>query len=118
MSIVLLLGLIKLPIAALMLWLPFRNDEAMNAPKSAGTSDEDGGSKTLPAPPRQPGPRRPSGDPRLPGDSPPVSPRSGSRRTRPRRDPHGAPAPPAPRRVRTAAPARPRVLDELPSPGD
>jgi hypothetical protein len=113
MWIVLLLALIKLPIAALMLWLPFRNDEAMNAPKSAGASDDDGGSRTLPGSPRQPGPRRPSRDPRLPGRSPDRGPRPGSGATRPRRDPHGAPAPPAPRRVRTAAPNRRRVLDEL-----
>jgi hypothetical protein len=116
MSIVLLLGLIKLPIAALMLWLPFRDDEAMNAPP--GGSDEDGGSKALPASPLDPHPRRPSGDPRLPGAPPPARPRPGSAATRPRRDPHGSPAPLAPRRVRTAAPDRPRVLDELRSSSD
>jgi hypothetical protein len=113
MSIVLLLALIKLPIAALMLWLPFRNDEAMNAPMSIGTSDEDGGSRALPGSPRQPGPRRPSRDPRLPGGARPRSPGPGSGARRTRRDPHGEPAPAAPRRVRTSAPGRRRVLDEL-----
>ena len=46
----LLLGLIKLPIAGLMLWLPFRNDEAMRAPRSCPeSSDEDGGRRRCPA---------------------------------------------------------------------
>ncbi len=34
--IVLLAGLIKLPLAGLMLWMPFRNDEAMRAPEHPG----------------------------------------------------------------------------------
>jgi hypothetical protein len=76
MVIVLLAALIKLPIAGLMLWLPFRNDEAMRAPEPPDSPDEDGGSKTLPR------------DPSLPRS--------------PRRGPHGTPPPPAPPRVRTA----------------
>ena len=32
-TLIVLLALIKLPIAALMLWIPFRNDEAMHAPE-------------------------------------------------------------------------------------
>ncbi len=34
MWIVLLAAVIKVPIAALMLWIPFRNDEAMRAPEA------------------------------------------------------------------------------------
>jgi hypothetical protein len=77
-----LLGLIKIPLAGLMMWMPFRNDEAMHAPEVTGFASEDGGSHTLPAGPCDPHPRRPL-------------PRS------PRRDPHGSPALPAPARVRT-----------------
>jgi hypothetical protein len=86
----LLLGLIKLPFAALMLWMPFRNDEAMretDVSDSSDSSEEDGGSHTLPAGPRDPHPRMPL-------------PRS------PRRDPHGSPAIPAPARIRTPVRAR------------
>jgi hypothetical protein len=75
-----LLGLLKLPFVALMLWLPFRSDEAMNARGYPDSSEDDGGSKTFPG--GNPHPRPP-----LP--------------RRPRRGPHGAPSPPAPRRVRT-----------------
>ncbi len=48
------LGLIKLPIAALMLWLPFRSDAALHSfptPESESApaeGEDDGGSKTLP----------------------------------------------------------------------
>jgi hypothetical protein len=90
-----LLGLIKLPFVALMLWMPFRHDEAMRAPEitddpdSSDSSDEDGGSRALPAGPRDPHPRMPL-------------PRS------PRRDPHGSPALPAPARIRTSVRARSR----------
>ena len=34
--ILMLAALIKLPIAALMLWIPFRNDEAMRVPEGLG----------------------------------------------------------------------------------
>lgn len=81
-----LLGLIKLPFVGLMLWMPFRNDEAMRAADAQDASDsseEDGGSHTLPAGPRDPHPRMPL----------PRSPRH--------RDPHGSPALPAPARIRT-----------------
>jgi hypothetical protein len=61
-----LFGLIKLPLAALMLWLPFRDDASMRVEQASGSADEDGGSRTLPAGPRRPrrpwpAPRRPSG---------------------------------------------------------
>ncbi len=81
---VLLAGLIKLPVAALMLWLPFRYDESMQSTDVSDSSEEDGGSKALPGGPLDPHPRAPL-------------PRS------PRRGPHGGPAPPSPRRVRTNA---------------
>ncbi len=83
MLLVLFAALIKLPIAGLMLWIPFRDDEAMRAPQEPGSSDDDGGSKTLPGGASDPRPRSPL-------------PRS------PRRGPHGSPPPPPPRRVRTA----------------
>ena len=86
-----LLGLIKLPFLGLMLWMPFRHDEAMRAPTDApdpsDSSEEDGGSRALPASPRDPHPRMPL--PRFP-----------------RRDPHGSPAIPAPARVRTPVRAK------------
>jgi hypothetical protein len=85
--IVIFAGLIKLPIAALMLWIPFRYDESMRAPDASDSSEEDGGSRALPGGPLDPHPRGP-----LP-------------RT-PRRGPHGSPSPPAPRRVRSKPPAR------------
>lgn|SRR5487761_1687790 len=90
--IFLLLGLIKLPIAALMLWIPLRSDEAMSAKDDDGRSsaeDDGGGSKVLPAGPRNPHPR------------PPLS---GGRR----RGAHGTPPPGSPKRVRHAH-ARVRV---------
>ena len=82
-----LLALVKVPLAALMLWIPFRSDEAMIAREDfpASESEDDGGSKVLPGAPGDPHPRRP-----LP--------------VRPRRGPHG-PAPASPPRVRRA-PAR------------
>jgi hypothetical protein len=88
--ILLLLTLIKLPIAGLMLWIPFRDDEAMRSPEASDSSEEDGGSHALPASPLDPHPRAPH--PR-----------------RPRRGPqHGSPTP-APRRVRTPARSTRRV---------
>src|SRR5580700_7789808 len=88
--VIVLLGLAKLPIAALMLWIPFRNDQAMNMAAAvdsdeSSASDDDGGSKTLPTSPLDPHPRAPHPHPR-------------------RRGPHGSdPLPPSPPRVRTAA---------------
>jgi hypothetical protein len=87
----LLFGLVKLPIAGLMLWMPFRYDESQQPPVEASdSSEEDGGSKALPGGPLNPHPRSPL--PRLP-----------------RRGPHGGPSlpePPRPR-LRTAAPRQP-----------
>jgi hypothetical protein len=79
--ILLFAGLLKIPLAALMLWVPFRYDESLRAAENPDASDEDGGSKALPGGPLDPHPRMPR--PRLP-----------------RRGPHGSPAPPSPRRVR------------------
>jgi hypothetical protein len=80
--ILLFAGLLKIPLAALMLWIPFRYDESLRAPENPDSSEEDGGSKVLPSGPRDPHPRLPH--PR-----------------RPRRGPHGSPAPSSPARVRT-----------------
>ncbi len=76
-------ALVKIPLAGLMLWIPFRYDESMNAADIPDSSEEDGGSKALPGGPLDPHPRAP-------------------RTPRPRRGPHGSPPPPSPRRVRTA----------------
>ena len=81
MWIVLLAGLVKLPIAALMLWIPFRYDEATQSQDVSDSNEEDGGSKALPAGPLNPHPRSP-----LP--------------RHPRRGPHGSPSPSAPPRIR------------------
>ena len=87
---VILAALIKLPIAALLLWIPFRYDESMRVPEAQDSSEEDGGSKALPGGPTDPHPRSP-----LPRN--------------PRRGPHGQPSPPSPRRVRTTLVGRRRV---------
>jgi hypothetical protein len=88
MWILLATALIKIPIVALMLWIPFRHDEAMRSPEVVqDSSEEDGGSKALPGGPLQPHPRPPL--PRLP-----------------RRGPHGSPPSPAPRRVRSSPASR------------
>ncbi len=81
--ILLVAALIKLPIAALMLWIPFRYDESMRAPDVEDSSEEDGGSRALPGGPLDPHPRAP-----LPH--------------KPRRGPHDAPSLAPPPRVRTA----------------
>ncbi|HEX9481108.1 MAG TPA: hypothetical protein VF927_03315 [Solirubrobacteraceae bacterium] len=83
MWVLLLAGLIKLPIAALMLWIPFRYDESQIATEASDSNEDDGGSKALPGGPLNPHPRSPF--PR-----------------RPRRGPHGSPSPASPPRVRTA----------------
>jgi hypothetical protein len=95
--VIVLLGLVKLPIAALMLWLPFRDDQAVNTTAggadadASGDSEDGGGSVALPASPLDPHPRSPLPRPR-------------------RRGPHGSGAPPAPRRIRRPAiPARLRT---------
>lgn len=83
MWILLLLGLLKLPIAALLFWIPYRYDESMRVVEADATdsSDEDGGSKALPGGPLNRHPRGPR-------------PRS------PRRGPHGSPSPGSPPRTR------------------
>lgn len=81
LTLIVLLGLIKLPLVALMFWIPFRFDEQASVPIT-DSSDEDGGSKALPASPRDPHPRAPSHGPR------------------PRRGPHGGTSLPTPSRVR------------------
>lgn len=92
--LIVLIGLIKLPIAALMLWFPFHDDAALSAEQS-DRSDDEGGSHATPAGPLDPRPRRP-----LP---------SGPFPRRPRRGPHGSPPPPSPRRVRSASRGSRRV---------
>jgi hypothetical protein len=81
-----LMGLIKLLVASLMLWLPFRSDAAMSAleDENRSDSDDEGGSKKFPGSPTEPHPRLP-----LP--------------RRPRRGPHGSPSPSPPARVRANA---------------
>jgi hypothetical protein len=79
--LVLFAAIIKLPIAALLLWLPYRYDESMRTADAPDASDEDGGSKALPGSPLDPHPRTP-----LP--------------RHPRRGPHGSPGPASPPRVR------------------
>jgi hypothetical protein len=79
--LLLLMGLIKVPIAALMLWIPLRSDDAMNAYQDdaqRSVDEGDGGSGVLS---QDPHPHRPAP--------------SG-----PRRGPHGSPPPPSPRRIR------------------
>jgi hypothetical protein len=88
--VLMIAALIKLPIAGLMLWIPFRNDDAVRSQDVTDSSEEDGGSKALPGSPLDPHPRTP-----LP--------------RRPRRGPHGSQPPPAPRRTRTRVRSSRRV---------
>ena len=79
--VILVLGLIKLPLVGLLLWMPFRADPPVD---DASDSQDDGGSKTLPGGPFD-GRRHPRGPlPRAP-----------------RRGPHGTPSPGPPERVRS-----------------
>ncbi len=78
-------ALVKIPLAGLMLWIPYRHDEALRPVESSDSSEEDGGSKALPGGPLNPHPRAPHP-------------------SKPRRGPHGSPSPGTPARVR--APAR------------
>jgi hypothetical protein len=94
-TLIVLLAVIKLPIAAMMLWMPFRNDAALHASEPPDRSDDDGGSRATPAGPLDPHPRRP-----LP---------FGPKPRRPRRGPHGSPPPPSPRRVRATSRSTRRV---------
>jgi hypothetical protein len=90
--VIVLLGLLKLPVAALMLWIPFREDQAMYAratgdAEESGAAEDDGGSIALAGSPLDPHPRSPRPRPR-------------------RRGPHGGDAttpPPSPPRVRRPA---------------
>lgn len=84
--LVFLVAAVKIPIAALMLWLPFRSDGKQGEDVTGSSSDDgDGGIKAPQVPPRTPHPR-------------------GPRRTPRHRGPHGTPA--SPPRVRLPAPAR------------
>jgi hypothetical protein len=92
--LILTLGLVKLPLAALMLWIPLRSDAALESrPPASALSDEgDGGSRTLPDGAEGGGPRSGARHPRPP---------RGGRW--PRRGPHGGVAgerAPSPVRVR------------------
>jgi hypothetical protein len=87
-----LFALIKLPLIGLMLWMPFRNDEADDRARS-----------THPTPPTPP--RRMEAAIRCPPGPIDPHPRMPLPRT-PRRDPHGSPAIPAPARVRTPVRAK------------
>jgi hypothetical protein len=97
-SLLITFALIKLAVASMMLWLPFRTDSAVIAiddpPRTDSTDDEDGGTKVPSDEASNPHPRQP--------------------RPRPsRRGPHGSPSPDAPRRVRfdrTHLRARPRYI--------
>jgi hypothetical protein len=87
-------ALVKIPVAALMLWIPYHYDESAEIPDDVSdSSEEDGGSKALPGGPRDPHPRAPR----------PQKPRPQN----PRRGPHGSPSPPSPARVRTSTGTRP-----------
>jgi hypothetical protein len=82
-----LVALVKVVIAALMVWIPMRSDSAMDVFEDQSGSDQpdagedEGGSKTLSGTPAEPHPRLP-------------------RPRRPRRGPHGSPSIPSPSRVR------------------
>jgi len=82
--VLLLFTLIKLPLAGLFLWIPYRYDESMAEPEASDSSEEDGGTKALPGGPRNPHPRSP-------------------RPPKPRRGPHGSPRAAPPARIRTRA---------------
>jgi hypothetical protein len=74
------LALVKVPIAALMLWLPFRTDERLIEPESSeGDSDGSGGGGG-PTRRRPPSPRPRRGPHGLPPQSPPRVRRPGTRR--------------------------------------
>ena len=91
-SLLILLGLLKLTLAGLMLWIPYRRDRAQNIAEAAeaggeegGAPEDDGGSRALPASPLDPHPHSPRPSPR-------------------RRGPHGSDStPPSPPRVRRPA---------------
>ena len=75
------LALVKVPIAALMLWLPFRMDERLTDPESSDGDSEDGsGGGGGPTRRRPPSPRPRRGPHGLPPQSPPRMRRPGGRR--------------------------------------
>jgi hypothetical protein len=79
-----LLGFGKVVMASVMLWVTLRNDDAKIVDEEVRPdSEEDGGSKVLADPVRDPHPRRPSPSPH-----------------KPRRGPHGSPSPHTPPRIR------------------
>ncbi|MGA7705123.1 MAG: hypothetical protein WB998_09540, partial [Solirubrobacteraceae bacterium] len=54
------MGLFKLVVATLMLWVPFHADSAMvSLAEDDGGGEDEGGTKTVPGSPREPHPRRP-----------------------------------------------------------
>jgi hypothetical protein len=61
--LLLLLGVLKMPIAALLLWMPFREDSAAvdedGADDESSSDEGGGGSKKPQSPPRGPHPRSP-----------------------------------------------------------
>jgi hypothetical protein len=85
---------VKIPLAAMMLWWPFRSDAAALPEDEADSPSDgggDGGTKAPPTRPQQPHPRGPLGRPR-------------------QRGPHGSPASPSRVRNRPLRRLRPRVL--------
>ncbi len=98
-------GVVKLPIACVMLWLPLRHDAAALPEAESAAGEDEGGSKTQPdVPPLPPGPRHPQPRTPLGGGIQP-----GGLGRAPRRGPHGAPASPPRTRHATLVPRRPRV---------
>jgi hypothetical protein len=84
-TLIVLFALIKLPLVAFMLWLPFRGERNPYEPTFSEAPEDDEGIKTLPGGPndRHP-PRRPL-----------------HRGPMPRRGPHGSAPSPSPERVRS-----------------
>jgi hypothetical protein len=92
--ILVLFGLIKLPIAAMMLVLPFRNDAAVETQPSSSSADDDGGARVPPHGGEGPSPRRPtSGLPTGPHGATAI-------RAPRRRGEHSVPPPASPGRAR------------------
>jgi hypothetical protein len=58
--LIMLFGLIKLPLIALMLWLTLRDDATMSAQGESVAGDDDGGLRTPPAGPHGPHPLWPT----------------------------------------------------------
>jgi hypothetical protein len=83
-TLILLFALIKIPLLAFMLWLPFRGDDNTYEPGPADVSEDDGGIKAPGGGSGENHPRRPQ--------------RHGPR---PRRGPHGGAPAPSPERMRS-----------------